>query len=144
MTASNVLGKNNTLIAAGGVQKILSGLVDGRVKVMADTYTMNSETSGSTIKMGGAIPTGANILLIALSASAAVASLTISIGDSNSATRYVSASTACQTALVPVLYTPQAYVIGTNTGDTQILLTTGGASLASSGTIQVLVFYSLD
>lgn len=142
---SNVLGTVATAIAAGGETNwLLQGLVDGRVKAMIDTYTaLGTEAAASTIKMGALIPTGANVLAILLSSSAATGGLTVSIGDSGSATRYASASTSPATA-GSYLYGGKAYVTGTNTGDTQLLLTTGGATLGVGLIITTVTFYTFD
>lgn len=133
-----------TAVASGGVtNKLLRGLIDGRVKAMVETYTiLGSELSGSTITLGGVLPVGANIIKIELSVSAAQTSATMSVGDAGSATRYASALTGCQTAVTIFSAPGKAYVI-TGTSDTQILITTGGATL-TAGTLYATILYTND
>jgi hypothetical protein len=143
-TPVNVVGANRTLIVAGGVQKILGGLVDGRVKVCFDTIASSSTLDvGSTVKLG-ALPAGANVLAIILSATTAQSSLTFSLGDGASATRYLAAgNTGLQTALVPVVAAGAGYVVGTATNDNYLLLTTAGAA-GTTGSISCAILYSVD
>lgn len=141
------VGVNATLVAAGGLSNaVLSGLIDGRVKCMLDTYTiLGTEASGSTLVLGGIMPKGANVIAIMLYVSASQTSLTVSIGDDESATRYASASTSLQTAGVYV-FSGQNYVADDttpSTTDRQIVLTTGGAT-ATAGTLKAAILYSID
>lgn len=141
---ATVKGVNRTLIDAGGVSTILGGMIDGRVKVMLDTYALTTgNLSGDVIKLGGTLPVGANVIAIVLSVSAAQSSLTASVGDSGSATRYVSASTALQTAVTPLVISGKNYVVATSGTDDIILLTTGGAT-ATAATLYAAIFYSVD
>ena len=144
---SDVSGLTATAVAAGGLSnKLLSGLIDGRLKVMLDTYTIaGTEASGSTITLGGIMPKGANVVAILLYVSANQTTATFSIGDLESATRYASASTSLQT-LGTYLYSGKNYVADdttTTTTDRQIVLTTGGATL-SAATLQAAIIYSID
>ena len=143
-TPVTVLGANRTLLVAGGVQKILSGLVDGRVKVQVDTYASSATLDiGSTIKFFN-LPTGAKIMLIALMATTAQTSLTYSLGNGDTAALFVTAgATGLQTALTPVLAGGAAYVVGSGTLDSYVLLTTAGAA-GTTGTITAMCFYTVD
>ena len=144
---SDVKGLTATAVAAGGLSsKLLSGLIDGRVKCMLDTYTiLGTETAASTITLGGKIPKGANIIAIYLTVSANQTTATFSVGDLESATRYASAVTDLQTA-GDYLYSGNNYVVDMTTSttpDNQIVLTTGGATL-SAATLQAAIIYSID
>jgi len=145
-------GTVKTAVDAGGVaNKLAQGLIDGRVKVMLDSYTVVSGSepiSGSTLKLGSTLPTGANIIAIMLAASAAQTSLTVSIGDADSTTRYASAHTGLQTAAGGaansiVMVSGLNRVVGTSTNDNIIYLTTGGATM-TAGIIYYAVFYTMD
>ena len=141
-------GTNQTGIDAGGIlqggtTRPAGGLRDARVKCVIDFYTIaGSELSGSVIKLFGVLPTGANLLEIVLNFSAAQSSLTLSIGDADSATRYVSASTGPQTAGITRV-SLLGRVVGTSTYDNQILLTTGGAT-ATAATLTGYLIYTTD
>lgn len=138
---------NSTLIDAGGLSTLLSGLVDGRVKCMLDSYVIggSAETSGSTLDIGGNLPKGANVIAIVLSVSANQTSATFDVGDDEDADRYAAASTSLQTAGTYVI-SGKNYVVDMTTvatPDNRIVLTTGGATL-SAGTLYTAVLYSID
>lgn len=144
---ATAVGVNATLVASGGLANaVLSGLIDGRVKCMLDYYTiLGTETTGSTLTLGGIMPKGANVIAIILKVTASQTALTVSVGDDESATRYASAATSLQTA--------GTYVIGGNnyvcddttpsTTDRQIVLTTAAATM-TAGTIYAAILYSID
>lgn len=140
-----VKGVNKTIIDAQGESKLLQGLIDGRVKVMLDSYVpLGTEAAASTIALGALLPAGANILA-ALLITDANASATLSIGDSNLATRYASAQTINAAGLFWLnLIASAGYIIGTNSNDNQIIATTGGATLTINKKILVAIFYTLD
>lgn len=137
-----------TAVAAGGLSnKVLSGLIDGRLKCMLEDYTIggSTEVSGSTIDIGGIIPKGANVVAIIIYVSTNQTALTLSVGDDESATRYANAITSLQTAGT-YLIGGQNYVVDMttpSTPDNQIVLTTGGATM-TAGTLKVAVIYSID
>ena len=144
---ADVFGVTGTLIDSAGVSTILGGLVDGRIKCMLDTYViLGSEATGSTITLGGKVPTGANIIAIGISVDTAQSSANVDVGDAESATRYVSNDTGIQTADV-VTWTPgKNYVTDDttpSTTDRRIVLTTGGATL-TAGNLAFILLYSFD
>lgn len=130
---SNYKGTVATAVNTGGVANaVLQGFIDAREKIHLDSYTIaGTELAASTINIGANLPAGAKVLSIVLSVDNAQTSATFSVGDSNSATRYKSATTDLQTA-GRYTYDGKQYVVGTNSGDNQILLTTGGATLTAS------------
>lgn len=142
---ATIKGTLQTVFDAGsGVgSNLLGGIRDARVKACIDFYTLaGSEASGTVIEVFGELPAGANILSISLNFSAAQTSLTLSIGDAASATRYASASTGPQTAGETRVH-GKGYVIGTNSGDNQIQLLTGGAT-ATAATLVAVILYTTD
>jgi hypothetical protein len=147
---ATVYGVTATAQYTGGLaNKLGVGYINGRVKVYRDTYAADASASGTVIQVAGYgttgyLPKGARIISIHISASVAQSSVTVSVGDLTSATRYASASTALQTAGLVGIFGGNDNVVGTSTGDNYILLTTGGASLGSTGTIVVDIFYTTD
>ena len=144
---ADVKGVVATAVAAGGLSnKVLSGLIDGRLKCMLETYVLlGTEGSGSTITVGGIMPKGANVVAILLSVTANQSALTVSVGDLESATRYASAITSLQTAGT-YLIGGKNYVADDTvpaTTDRQIVITTGGATVTAA-TLTVAVIYSID
>lgn len=137
----------NTAVNTGGVlNKVLQGLIDGRVKANIDKYTaLGTEAAGSTIKFGKALPTGSNIIGHILVCDGATASLTMSVGDADSATRFLNASTAFQSAANYALALLGAgRVVGTSTSDNQPLVTTGGATLTVGHIWTLITLYTND
>jgi hypothetical protein len=136
-----------------------AGYVDGRRKIMLDYYVaLGTEASGSTLNMCAPLPQGAMVLSVDVISSAATSSLTFSVGDLNSATRYANAGTGIATAGVTsytgmISSTTGWYVIGTNPGtganaltqgDAQIVITTGGATLGTGTIYGIIVNYTTD
>ena len=156
--------------AGGPAEWQLPGLVDCPVRCIIDTYVpVGTEAQGSIIKLftdglNKVLPAGANLLRIDFQMASTTSSLTCSVGDMNSATRYASASSSFASATAfsiscITLATGVPYVVGTNVattgpgtvtpgttsnGDNQIILTTGGATLsASTSVISAILYYTL-
>ncbi len=140
----------------GPANWVTGGFIDGRVKVMLDYYlAAGTEVAATVIQMGSLLPVGAKILAIMVQTATSTGSLTWSVGDLDSATRYVSASTNAATAGTywygggkDAVVGP--YVIGSNPAtptatdnDQQIIITTGGATLGVQ-MIVCAVFYTTD
>lgn len=141
---ATLVATNATLDQAGGPNQLEQGLKDARVKACLDTYTIggSTETSGSTLDICPALPSKARVLAIGIRVSAAQTSLTINLGDDADDDRYAAASTALQTAGFH-WFSGQNYQTGTTDGDTQLKITTGGATM-TAGTLQVFVLYTMD
>lgn len=136
---------------------LTAGYSNGREKVNIDYYVaLGSETSGTVILMGSLLPVGAKVISVAVTTSASTSSLTVSVGDLDSATRYASAATGPATLGISTYNgiidaTNGAYVIGTNPAtptatdnDQQIKLTTGGATLAAGTIVGCIVRFTTD
>lgn len=157
-TAQTLYSVVATAQITGGVSNWqLPGLIDGRVKVMIDTFVADATmAAASTIAIGKQLPVGANVLMIQLVSTVAQTSLTVSIGDKVTASRYgIAASTELQTAYSAKIALPIAGVYVTTDGsltaanlpsatnDCQIILTTAGATM-TAGTIGIQIYYTLD
>lgn len=144
---ATVKGTNQTAIDTGGLaQKLDNGLKDARIKVAHDTYTaVGDEAAATVIKMGGALPAGAKIVGIGLACNDIGSGVTLSVGDSNSATRYYNAVDGHNTrGFNTILVGGMGYEIGTVSGDEQILITTASATLATGKIIKLTIRYSID
>jgi hypothetical protein len=121
-------------------------VVGGNVKVMFDTYEAASLASGTTIKVGKDLQDGVRILDVwVITDDMGVAGCTISVGDSDTADRYISATSVGSASRFDLdTIGGFGYEIGTNDGDNTILLTTGTTSTTGlqTGTIKVAVLYS--
>ena len=137
---SAVSGVNYTKVASGTpANGLVRSACGEKLRVMQDTYEASSLADGSTITMGKNLKAGDRIVGGYLYFDA-LGSATISVGDASSATRYLAAtsvSSAGSAALSAI--DGNDYVIGTNTSDTLITLTTGSAS--TTGTIKLVVYY---
>lgn len=134
-----------------------AGYINGREKANLDYYVgLGTEAAATVILMGAPLPVGAKVISHSLQISASIGSFTVSVGDGLSAARY-STNTALATAntivaVGTVLNTTDGYyVVGTNaattavpTGDTQIQLTTGGATLTAGTIIAMRTIFVTD
>lgn len=136
---------------------LTAGYVNGREKLNIDFYVgLGTEVAASVIFMGAPLPAGAMVVSHQLQISASIGSFAVSVGDGLSATRY-STNTALAT-LNTIVYVPSPlnttsgqYIIGTNaattavpSGDTQIQLTTSGATLTAGTIISCITRFVTD
>lgn len=139
---SAVKGTNKIKFDAGasGDNYIAIGEYQSRVNVVADTYEASSLASGSTISLAN-IPQEAKILDIIVMHDALGSGVTIKIGDSTTADRYIAATAAATAGRITINKVDGLlYQIGTASADDVIILTTGGAT--ATGTIKVVIVYS--
>ena len=139
-------GVNQTAIDAGGLSnQLAAGLRDGRVKVCHDYYTvLGTEAAGSVIEFGGDLPAGAKILQVSITSSVAQSSLTVSVGTTYDTDAFaVAGNTTLQAALTTLTANGLGYVVGTAATDSQLQMTTAGAT-ASAGTLYFTILYTTD
>jgi hypothetical protein len=137
-----VKGVNVTLHDAGGQgdNAISEGYVNSTVEVWCDSYEASALASGSTIEIAE-LPAGAKHLSTVVTHDALGTGVTLAIGDSDTAGRYLAATAAATAGKLESAVTDGVqYVIGTATGDGTVLLTTGGAS--ATGTIKTIVYFT--
>jgi hypothetical protein len=125
--------------------------VGGKLRVFYDTYEASSLASGSDITIAR-IPANATIHDVIVKADALGSGVTLSVGDSASASRYIGV-----TGTWNVAGQTQSMLSGASTGvpvtavtglgyrttaSSDILITTGGAT--ASGTIYSWVYYTVE
>lgn len=120
------------------------GELEGKVRVMTDTYEAVAVAAASTIKMGKPLPVGARILDIILACDALGGSSTLAVGDAVSSARYMAAGSSA-TAAIRCLADETTvdgllFEILSTTRD--IIITT--AVSAITGTIKLIVFYTYE
>ena len=146
---SSVKGVNYTNITADPIVKVDSEVLGGKMRVSYDSYEASSLASGSDITIGR-IPTNATIMDVVLKCDALGGSSTLKVGDSGDDDRYLAAvgtwnaagqtqsmlggSTAANTAMTGLGYR--------TTASTDIVITTGGATI--SGSIHCWVMYTVE
>ena len=145
---ATVKGVNRTLADAQATSdRIGKGLVDGRLKIISDTYEAAAVDIGDTIEMGTELPLGAKVHEIVLMADALGGSVTLAVGDAEVAARYISATamnTANKVTRLNVIAGRQYEVDETtpSTTDRQVLITVAGA--AATGTITLDIVYAAE
>ena len=118
------------------------GLWGGKVRVQVENYTINAKASGSIINVAK-LPKGAVFLTALVVTDGLGSGVTLTLGDSGDADRYLAATSAASAGAIEC----QAIAgIGYQmTDDTTIYLTTGGATTASSNkSIKMFILYSLE
>ena len=146
---ASVKGVNYTNITADPIVKVDSEVLGGKLRVSYDSYEASSLASGSDITIGR-VPANATIIDVVLKCDALGASSTLKVGDSGDDDRYLAAvgtwnaagqtqsmlggSTAANTAMTGLGYR--------TTAETDILITTGGAT--ASNTIACWVIYTVE
>lgn len=145
-------GVNRTKADSPSSDNILApGTLGGRVRVMQDNFTFAGESAGEIIELFQDLKAGATILdLIIHNADLGTGTL-LDIGDSNDVDRYIDGYDADAnltnrggaTAVTGQFQVAgNQYIIGTNTGDTQIIITTSVAT--ATGLVTVTLLYTED
>jgi hypothetical protein len=129
------------------------GTLGGRVRVMQDSYTFASEAVNDTILLFQDLKAGATILDLVIDSTAVTNAVTLDIGDSDTADRYINgynaqANTTSRGATTAAGgqfqgATGSQYVVGTNTGDEQVIITVLSA-IPTDGSITVTLYYTED
>ena len=119
------------------------GSIGGRIRSLTDDFTFAGESAGEIINIGKDLQAGAIIHAVRIVNVALGGSVTLDVGDSDDPNRYVSAYDANGSVFSDtILIGGFLYVIGTNSGDDTIIVTTAGG--ASTGQIKVYILYSED
>ena len=112
------------------------------MRIQYDSYEASSLVSGSDISVAR-LPKGAVVYDVIVHHDALGAGVTLSVGDSGSATRYVGATAAATAGKVVMSEDGSIDGFGyENTAETDVLITTGGGT--ASGTIKVAVVYAVE
>lgn len=133
--------------------------VGGTLRVLYDTYVASSLAAGSTINVGR-IPQDSRVWNVIMVTGDLSATATLSVGDSSDVDRFITASICGDANKVHYMH-PKAHASDSNvtllggasgtgidafghtyTAATDIIITT--ATAAISGTIKIMVIYSID
>lgn len=144
---ATVKGVNRTIADATDWDHTLKpGKFGGKLHVMVDTYEASALPSGDVIELGGDLPIGALVLDVIVKHDALGTGVTLAVGDAEDTDRYIAATAAATAgALRATLADGAEYEVDNttpSTPDTQVLVTTGGAS--ATGTIKLVLFYVYD
>ena len=148
---ASVKGANITNIDATPIVKVSSEEAGGKLRVFHDTYEASSLASGSDITIAR-IPVNATIHDVIVKCDALGSGVTLKVGDSGDDDRYITVvgtwNVAGQSQSMQAgssTGAPIAAVTGLGhrtTAETDILITTGGAS--ATGTIFCWVYYTTE
>ena len=139
---ASVKGVNFTNITSTPVVNTASKEAYGKLRVTYDTYEASSLASGSDISVAR-LPKGATVYDVVIHHDALGSGVTLAVGDSADADRYITATAAATAG--KVVMSEDGAIDGfayEQTAETDVLITTGGA--AATGTIKVAVIYSVE
>jgi len=116
--------------------------VHGRVRVFNEKIALATQTTSDTIEVAR-LPKGARLLYGTLTTSVTLGSSTVAIGIAGTTGKYRAAATFTTTD-TPTLFGVAANVGEALTAEEIVFITIGAASLPGSGTLRVMLFYTLD
>lgn len=116
--------------------------VHGRVRVFNETVTLASQTTSDTIEIAS-LPKGARVLYGVLTTDTSLGSSTVAIGIAGTTGKYRAAATFTA-ANTPTLFGVTAGIGNGLANDEIVFITIAAATMPSSGTLRVMIFYSLD
>lgn len=138
MPATNAL-----LVAANPPTKVGPHASGGKIKVVTETFTYNTDAQASYAIGGGLIPAGARVLDAYFVTSVTTGSATLALGISGTTAKYINAA-AVTTANQRTVQINQAALLTELTTAEQLLLTVAGATLPASGTLRIVLTYVVD
>jgi hypothetical protein len=139
---ASVKGVNFTNITATPVVKADSSEWHGNLRVQYDSYEASSLANGSDISVAR-LPKGAKVYEVIVHHDALNTSVTLSVGDAASATRYIGATSAATAGKLVMSEDGNIDGFGyEQTAETDIILTVGGAD--ADGSIKTAVIYSVE
>ena len=139
------LGVNATKVATPIADNITDpGELNGKVRVITDTYEAVAIALGSTIKMGKPLPVGARILNIKLAFDALGGSSTLAVGDAVSAARFMAAGSSSSAGIRDMAdeTTVDGLLFEVLSTTVDIIITVAGAAI--TGTIKIIVEYTYE
>ena len=139
---ASVKGTNFTNITADPVVKIDSGEWSGKMRVQYDTYEASSLASGSDISVAR-LPKGAKVYDVVIHHDALGSGVTLAVGDSADADRYITATAAANAGVISMHNDGAIGGVGfEQTAETDILITTGGGT--ATNTIKCMIIYAVE
>jgi len=139
---ASVKGVNITNIDATPVVKVSSDEAGGKLRVYFDSYEASSLASGSDITIAR-LPKGAKVYDVVIHHDALGSGVTLAVGDSADADRYITATAAATAG--KILMSEDGAIDGVayeQTAETDVLITTGGGT--ATGTIKCQVWFTIE
>jgi hypothetical protein len=150
---STLYGVNRTLANTGGPTSMIPrAMQNGSVHCIFDSYEASGTSATDVVHMGAVLPDGAVVIGFILSTDDLGTGNTIDIGDTADDDRYASAINTASAAVsgsgaiivansTTTQTTGMGYVVGTASGDNQIMITLNSA--ACTGTICLTILYAV-
>jgi len=104
--------------------------------------TLASQTTSDTIEIAS-LPKGSRVLYGVLTTDTSLGSSTVAIGIAGTTGKYRAAATFTATN-TPTLFGVTAGIGSGIASDEIVIITIAAATMPSSGTLRVMIFYSLD
>jgi len=120
----------------------MAGDVHGRVRCFNEKVTLASQPTADIVEVAR-LPKGARVLYGLLVSTVSLGSSTLAIGITGTTGKYRAAATFTA-ADTPTLFGPAASLGEALTAEEIVFLTIAAAPLPASGTLRVLIFYTLD
>lgn len=139
---ASVKGSNFTNITSVPAVNTSANEAYGKLRVTYDSYEASSLASGSDISVAR-LPKGAVVYDVIIHHDALGSGVTLAVGDSADADRYITATAAATAG--KVIMSEDGAIDGfayEQTAETDVLITTGGGT--ASGTIKIAVIYSVE
>ena len=138
---ATVYGNNFTNITATPAVNADSSQWSGKLRVQYDSYEASSLADASTISVAK-LPKGAVVYEVIVHHDALGAGVTLAVGDSSDADRYITATAAATAGKIVMSEDGAIGGFGyEQTAETDIIITNANAA---TGTIKVAVFYSVE
>lgn len=118
------------------------GDVHGRVRVFNEKVVLAAQPTADIVEVAR-LPKGARVLYGILSSSISLGASTLAIGIAGNPGKYRPGSVF--TAVdIPTLFAPAAVAGEALAAEEIVILTIGAAALPATGTLRVMLFYTLD
>lgn len=144
MSAENIKGTNYDIYESfnPAADSMINQGYGGNIKVQPDAADVSDLEAGSTIKIGR-IPAGATLLWGKIVTEALGTNVTFAVGDGTTADKFLAATSVAAAGIVELfpLYANTNLQV---TVDTDIIITTAGATIASTKGIKTQIAYVLS
>ena len=139
---ASVKGVNFTNITATPQVNADSSEWTGKLRVQFDSFEASSLASGSDISVAR-LPKGAKVWDVVIMHDALGSGVTLAVGDSADADRYVTATAAANAGVISMHNDGAIDGFGfEQTAETDVLITTGGGT--ANGTIKIKIVYAVE
>jgi hypothetical protein len=120
----------------------MAGDIHGRVRVFNEKVVLAAQPTTDIVEVAR-LPKGARVLYGVLNSTVSLGSSTLAIGIAGNTGKYRAAS-AFTSVDTPTQFAPAAVAGEALTAEEIVILTIAAAALPASGTLRVMIFYTLD